>query len=47
MCKVICTRVGMHEDFYYADGENVDRVMEEAVEHLTALDITIEGRDKI
>lgn len=31
MCKVICARVGMHEDFYYADGENIDRVMEEAV----------------
>lgn len=36
MCKVICARVGMQEDFYYADGENIDRVMEEAVEQLRA-----------
>ena len=36
MCKVICARVGMHEDFYYADGENIGRVMEEAVEQLRA-----------
>lgn len=36
MCKVICARVGMHEDFYYADGENIDSVMEEAVEQLRA-----------
>lgn len=36
MCKEICARVGMHEDFYYADGENIDRVMEEAVEQLRA-----------
>ena len=36
MCKVICTRVGMYEDYYYADSENVDRVMEEAVEQLRA-----------
>lgn len=36
MCKVICARVGMHEDFYYADGENVDRVMERAIEQLEA-----------
>lgn len=36
MCKVICARVGMHEDFYYADGEDVDRVMERAIEQLEA-----------
>jgi hypothetical protein len=36
MCKVICTRVGMHEDYYMADGENIDRVMEEAVDQLKA-----------
>ena len=28
MCCEICTRVGMHTDYYYADGENIDRVME-------------------
>jgi hypothetical protein len=27
--------------------ELLDRVMEEAVEHLTALEITIEGRDRV
>lgn len=36
MCKVICARVGMHEDYYMADGENIDRVMEEAVDQLKA-----------
>lgn len=36
MCKVICARVGMHEDFYHADGEDVDRVMERAIEQLEA-----------
>lgn len=36
MCKVICARVGMHEDFYYATGEDIDRVMEEAVDQLKA-----------
>lgn len=36
MCKEICSRVGMHEDFYYADGENIDRVMEQAAEQLEA-----------
>lgn len=36
MCKEICIRVGMYEDFYYADGENIVRVMEEAVEQLEA-----------
>lgn len=36
MCSEICTRVGMHEDYYMADGENIDRVMEEAVEQLRA-----------
>lgn len=34
MCCEICTRVGMHEEYYIADGENIDRVMEEAVEQL-------------
>lgn len=34
MCKEICSRVGMYEDYYYADGENIDRVMEEAAEQL-------------
>lgn len=34
MCSEISTRVGMHEDYYMADGENIDRVMEEAVEQL-------------
>lgn len=32
MCCEICTRVGMHEEYYMADGENIDRVMEEAVD---------------
>lgn len=36
MCCEICTRVGMHEDFYYATGEDIDRVMEEAVDQLKA-----------
>jgi hypothetical protein len=36
MCCEICTRVGMHTDYYYADGDNIDRVMEEAVEQLEA-----------
>lgn len=36
MCEVICTRVGMHKDFYYATGEDIDRVMEEAVYELKA-----------
>lgn len=36
LCKEICSRVGMHEDYYYADGENIDRVMEEAIEQLEA-----------
>lgn len=26
----------MHEDYYMADGENIDRVMEEAVDQLKA-----------
>lgn len=36
MCCEICTRVGMHEEYYTADGENIDRVMEEAVGQLKA-----------
>lgn len=36
MCAEICTRVGMHEDYYYADCDNIDRVMEAAVEQLEA-----------
>lgn len=36
MCCEICTRVGMHEEYYTADGENIDRVMEEAVDQLKA-----------
>lgn len=36
MCCEICTRVGMHEDYYYADCDNIDRVMEAAVEQLEA-----------
>ena len=36
MCCEICTRVGMHEEYYTANGENIDRVMEEAVEQLRA-----------
>lgn len=36
MCKEICSRVGMYEDYYYADGDNIDRVMEEAAEQLKA-----------
>lgn len=36
MCKEICSRVGMYEDYYYASSENVDRVMEEAAEQLKA-----------
>ena len=34
MCKEICSRVGMYEDYYYATSENVDRVMIEAAERL-------------
>lgn len=34
MCKEICSRVGMYEDYYYATSENVDRIMEEAAEQL-------------
>lgn len=36
LCCEICIRVGMHTDYYYADGESIDRVMEEAVEQLEA-----------
>lgn len=36
MCYEICTRVGMHEEYYMADGENIDRVMEEAIDQLKA-----------
>lgn len=36
MCCEICTRVGMHEEYYYAEGDNIDRVMERAVEQLKA-----------
>lgn len=36
LCCEICTRVGMHTDYYYADGESIDRVMEKAVEQLEA-----------
>ena len=36
LCCEICTRVDMHTDYYYADGESIDRVMEEAVEQLEA-----------
>ena len=36
MCCEICTRVGMHEEYYMADGENIDHVMEEAVDQLKA-----------
>lgn len=36
MCREICSRVGMHEEYYYADGENIDRVMERAIEQLEA-----------
>lgn len=36
MCCEICTRVGMHEEYYMADGENIDRVMKEAVDQLMA-----------
>lgn len=36
MCCEICTRAGMHEEYYMADGENIDRVMEEAVDQLKA-----------
>ena len=32
----ICTRVGMHEEYYMADGENIDCVMERAIEQLEA-----------
>lgn len=31
MCNEICTRVGMQDVYYMADGENIDRVMEKAV----------------
>ena len=36
MCKEICSRVGMYEDYYYADSENVDRIMDEAADQLRA-----------
>lgn len=36
MCREICIRVGMHEEYYMADSENIDRVMEEAVDQLKA-----------
>lgn len=36
MCNEICSRVGMHEDYYFADGNSIDRVMEEAVKQLEA-----------
>lgn len=36
MCCEICTRAGMYIDYYFAGGENIDRVMEEAVEQLEA-----------
>lgn len=65
MCKVICARVGMHEDFYYADGgmmHGVPATIPDYVKdmyvrefklgrvddgRLTALEITIEGRDRL
>jgi hypothetical protein len=34
MCEEICYRVGMHEDYYYTTGENVDRIMEKAAKKL-------------
>ena len=34
LCEEICIRVGVHEDFYNADGDNINRVMERAVEQL-------------
>lgn len=34
MCEEICYRVGMHEDYYCANDENLDRTIEEAVEKL-------------
>lgn len=34
LCKEICFRVGMYEDYYYSDSGSVDRVMEEAAERL-------------
>uniref|UniRef100_UPI003FEED2F9 hypothetical protein n=1 Tax=Prevotella sp. TaxID=59823 RepID=UPI003FEED2F9 len=36
LCKEICSRVGMYEDYYYSNSENVDRVMKEAAEQLKA-----------
>lgn len=36
MCNEICSRVGMHEDYYLADGDDIDRVMERAAEQLKA-----------
>lgn len=34
LCKEICTRVGMYEDYFFADSESVDRVMDEAAAQL-------------
>lgn len=34
MCEEICRRVGMYEDYFYADDGNIDRVVEEAAEQL-------------
>lgn len=36
MCREICARVGMYEDYYYAEPENIDQVMEEAIKNLEA-----------
>ena len=34
MCEEICYRVGMLEDYYLANDENIDSIVEEAVEKL-------------
>lgn len=34
LCEEICSRVGMYQDYYYATGENIDRIMEEAADQL-------------
>jgi hypothetical protein len=34
MCKEICARVGMKENYYNADGDSIDCIMERAVERL-------------
>lgn len=36
MCEEICSRVGMDDEYYYSDGENIVEVMAKAVELLSS-----------